>query len=179
MSLVAEYILARKYDKVFFVYNKFKSAIAYDTVVTEVPLGMRAPKAALGTRADCAGSVARAGVGRHSGLGQVRVRRYAFARCGSVAAVTAIAGEQPEVLANLYEFRTAVKCVARTVFACAGRTRDRSLFAMIVEGATSEQSARMAAMDNSSKNAGEMIEKLRLQYNRTRQVRCRALAPWA
>merc|ERR1712088_1173460 len=38
------------------------------------------------------------------------------------------------------------------------------------EGACSEQSARMTAMDNSSKNAGEMIEKLALTYNRTRQA---------
>merc|ERR1712039_1111197 len=38
------------------------------------------------------------------------------------------------------------------------------------EGACSEQSARMTAMDNSSKNAGEMIDKLALTYNRTRQA---------
>jgi len=38
------------------------------------------------------------------------------------------------------------------------------------EGACSEQSSRMTAMDNSSKNAGEMIEKLTLQFNRTRQA---------
>jgi hypothetical protein len=44
---------------------------------------------------------------------------------------------------------------------------------MTIEGATSEQSARMAAMDNSSKNAGEMIDKLRLKYNRTRQAKVR------
>jgi F-type H+-transporting ATPase subunit gamma len=37
------------------------------------------------------------------------------------------------------------------------------------EGACSEQSSRMTAMDNSSKNAGEMIDKLTLTYNRTRQ----------
>lgn len=37
------------------------------------------------------------------------------------------------------------------------------------EGATSEQSSRMTAMDNSSKNAGEMIDKMTLTYNRTRQ----------
>jgi F-type H+-transporting ATPase subunit gamma len=37
------------------------------------------------------------------------------------------------------------------------------------EGATSEQSSRMTAMDNSSKNAGEMIEKLTMKFNRTRQ----------
>jgi len=38
------------------------------------------------------------------------------------------------------------------------------------ENITSEQSARMSAMDNASKNAGEMIGKLTLYYNRTRQA---------
>merc|ERR1712008_119699 len=38
------------------------------------------------------------------------------------------------------------------------------------EGACSEQSSRMTAMDNSSKNAGEMIDKLTLFYNRSRQA---------
>ncbi|XP_062522587.1 ATP synthase subunit gamma, mitochondrial-like [Corticium candelabrum] len=38
------------------------------------------------------------------------------------------------------------------------------------ESATSEQSARMTAMDSASKNAGEMIEKLTLTFNRTRQA---------
>jgi len=38
------------------------------------------------------------------------------------------------------------------------------------EGATSEQSSRMTAMDNSSKNASEMIDKLRISFNRTRQA---------
>merc|ERR1712002_978499 len=38
------------------------------------------------------------------------------------------------------------------------------------EGACSEQSSRMTAMDNSSKNAGEMIDKLTITFNRTRQA---------
>merc|ERR1712156_1096522 len=38
------------------------------------------------------------------------------------------------------------------------------------EGACSEQSSRMTAMDNSSKNAGEMIDKLTIPFNRTRQA---------
>lgn len=37
------------------------------------------------------------------------------------------------------------------------------------ENACSEQSARMTAMESSSKNAGEMISKLQLAFNRTRQ----------
>lgn len=38
------------------------------------------------------------------------------------------------------------------------------------ESACSEQSSRMTSMDNASKNAGEMIDKLTLTFNRTRQA---------
>jgi len=44
------------------------------------------------------------------------------------------------------------------------------LYYAMKEGACSEQSARMTAMDNASKNAGEMIDKLTLTFNRTRQA---------
>jgi F-type H+-transporting ATPase subunit gamma len=44
------------------------------------------------------------------------------------------------------------------------------LFYTFKEGACAEQSSRMTAMDNASKNAGEMIDKLSLLFNRTRQA---------
>ncbi|ROT80030.1 mitochondrial ATP synthase gamma subunit precursor [Penaeus vannamei] len=44
------------------------------------------------------------------------------------------------------------------------------MFYTLKEGACSEQSSRMTAMDAASKNAGEMIDKLTLTYNRTRQA---------
>merc|ERR1739838_692791 len=44
------------------------------------------------------------------------------------------------------------------------------IYYCLKEGACSEQSSRMQSMDNSSKNAGEMIEKLTLKFNRTRQA---------
>ncbi|CAG0921897.1 unnamed protein product [Notodromas monacha] len=44
------------------------------------------------------------------------------------------------------------------------------LFYAMKEAACSEQSSRMSAMDNASKNAGEMIDKLTLTFNRTRQA---------
>lgn len=44
------------------------------------------------------------------------------------------------------------------------------LFYAQKEGACSEQSSRMTAMDNASKNAAEMIDKLTLTFNRTRQA---------
>ncbi|KGL91622.1 hypothetical protein N301_07947, partial [Charadrius vociferus] len=44
------------------------------------------------------------------------------------------------------------------------------LYYSLKESTTSEQSARMTAMDNASKNASEMIDKLTLTFNRTRQA---------
>merc|ERR1719482_2595467 len=40
------------------------------------------------------------------------------------------------------------------------------LYHSLMEAAASEQSARMAAMENATKNAGEMVDSLTLQYNR-------------
>lgn len=45
------------------------------------------------------------------------------------------------------------------------------LYGCIIDGAASEQSARMQAMENASKNAGEMVGKLTIRYNRARQAR--------
>ena len=59
-----------------------------------------------------------------------------------------------EALANIYEYGLAVE-----------------LYGCLLESATSEQSSRMSAMDNASKNAGEMVEKLTVQFNRARQAK--------
>lgn len=44
------------------------------------------------------------------------------------------------------------------------------ILSALLENGTSEQGARMSAMDNASKNAGEMIDKLSLIYNKARQA---------
>ncbi len=44
------------------------------------------------------------------------------------------------------------------------------VFTGLLENAASEQGARMTAMDNATRNAGEMIDKLTIQYNRSRQA---------
>jgi len=44
------------------------------------------------------------------------------------------------------------------------------IFKMLLESNAGEQGARMAAMDNATRNAGEMIDSLTLVYNRTRQA---------
>jgi F-type H+-transporting ATPase subunit gamma len=43
------------------------------------------------------------------------------------------------------------------------------VFTALLENGASEQGARMSAMDNATRNAGEMIDKLTIQYNRSRQ----------
>jgi len=58
-----------------------------------------------------------------------------------------------EVLANLREYALA-----------------NSLFWALAEGHACEQSARRNAMDNASKNAGDMINKYQILFNRTRQA---------
>ncbi|KAI5562375.1 hypothetical protein POPTR_015G057700v4 [Populus trichocarpa] len=58
-----------------------------------------------------------------------------------------------EILQNLAEFQ----------FSCV-------LFNAVMENACSEQGARMSAMDSSSRNAGDMLDRLTLTYNRTRQA---------
>tara|TARA_B100001741_G_scaffold119916_1_gene98921 strand:+ start:34 stop:912 length:879 start_codon:yes stop_codon:yes gene_type:complete len=44
------------------------------------------------------------------------------------------------------------------------------IYKAILESGAGEQGARMAAMDNATRNAGEMIDKLNLSYNRQRQA---------
>lgn len=63
-------------------------------------------------------------------------------------------GTKSEVLADLKEYM-----LASSIFSC------------LMENAASEQSSRMAAMENASKNAGELIDSLTLQYNKARQTR--------
>ena len=61
--------------------------------------------------------------------------------------------DRSELLGDLSEFSLAVNF--------------HSAFA---ENSCSEQASRVQAMENSSKNAGEMLDKLTLQFNRTRQA---------
>ena len=44
------------------------------------------------------------------------------------------------------------------------------IFAALLENGASEQGARMSAMDNATRNAGDMIDKLTIQFNRSRQA---------
>ena len=61
--------------------------------------------------------------------------------------------EEEEVLKNLVPQNLAIQ-----------------IFSGLLENAAGEQGARMTAMDNATRNAGEMIDSLTLKYNRTRQA---------
>jgi len=61
--------------------------------------------------------------------------------------------EKSSVLYDLYEYNLAI-----------------SIYNAMLENATSEQGARMNAMDSASRNASEMIDKLTLTYNKARQA---------
>ncbi|MFB2530899.1 F0F1 ATP synthase subunit gamma [Paracoccus sp. p4-l81] len=50
------------------------------------------------------------------------------------------------------------------------RSITTQVFAALLENAASEQGARMSAMDNATRNAGDMINRLTIQYNRSRQA---------
>ena len=53
---------------------------------------------------------------------------------------------------------------------CCRATSAVQVFRALLENAASEQGARMSAMDNATRNAGEMIRKQTITYNRTRQA---------
>ena len=44
------------------------------------------------------------------------------------------------------------------------------IFSALLENGASEQGARMSAMDNATRNAGDMIDNLTIEYNRSRQA---------
>ena len=50
------------------------------------------------------------------------------------------------------------------------RAMATQIFTALLENGASEQGARMSAMDNATRNAGDMIDKLTIEYNRSRQA---------
>ena len=72
---------------------------------------------------------------------------------GEATAIYEYEPEKEEILATLLPRNLAVQ-----------------IFRTLLESSASEQAARMTAMDNATRNAGDMIDKLSLLYNRSRQA---------
>jgi len=68
---------------------------------------------------------------------------------------------------SVYEFEPDEEAILKELLP---RNLAVQIYGALVENAASEQGARMTAMDNATRNAGDMIERLTLFYNRTRQA---------
>jgi len=67
----------------------------------------------------------------------------------------------------LYDYEPSEEAILADLLPKAVATQ---IFTALLENGASEQGARMSAMDNATRNAGEMINKLTIQYNRSRQA---------
>ncbi len=82
----------------------------------------------------------------------------------------ATAGSEPDAAAAagaVYEFEPSEEEILGELLP---KNLAIQIYTALLENAASEQGARMTAMDNATRNAGEMIDRLTLNYNRTRQA---------
>ncbi len=73
-------------------------------------------------------------------------------------------GEAPS---TLYDYEPSEEGILADLLPRALATQ---VFTALLENGASEQGARMSAMDNATRNAGDMINRLTIQYNRSRQA---------
>jgi len=77
------------------------------------------------------------------------------------------ADDEPAEQRAIYEFEPSEEGILAELLP---RNLAVQIYGVLVENAASEQGARMAAMDNATRNAGDMINRLTLSYNRQRQA---------
>lgn len=83
------------------------------------------------------------------------------------AAVPEVAADESEIGKAVYEFEPSEEAILDELLP---RNISIQIYRALLENAASEHGARMAAMDNATRNAGDMIDRLTLTYNRTRQA---------
>ncbi len=69
--------------------------------------------------------------------------------------------------ASVYDYEPDEKAILKDLLP---RNLCVQVFKALLENGASEQGARMSAMDNATRNAGDMIDKLSIKYNRSRQA---------
>ncbi|MCH2075804.1 MAG: F0F1 ATP synthase subunit gamma [Rhodobacteraceae bacterium] len=69
--------------------------------------------------------------------------------------------------ATLYDYEPSEEAILADLLPRGVATQ---IFAALLENGASEQGARMSAMDNATRNAGDMIDRLTIEYNRSRQA---------
>jgi len=83
------------------------------------------------------------------------------------ASVPEAANDDDAGVAGLYEYEPDEEGILAELLP---RNVATQVFSALLENTASEHGARMSAMDSATRNAGEMIDKLTLTYNRTRQA---------
>lgn len=76
-------------------------------------------------------------------------------------------GEDAAAASSSYDYEPGEEAILTELLP---RSVATQIFAALLENAASEQGARMTAMDNATRNAGDMIDKLTTEYNRSRQA---------
>ena len=75
--------------------------------------------------------------------------------------------ETPDLKGAIYDYEPEEEEILKALLP---RYAAVQIFRALLENVASEQAASMTAMDNATRNAGEMIDSLTLQYNRARQA---------
>ena len=74
---------------------------------------------------------------------------------------------EEKITDNFYEFEPDVNEILNDLLP---RNISTQIFKAFLENAASEQGSRMAAMDNATRNAGDLVDRLTINYNRSRQA---------
>ena len=75
--------------------------------------------------------------------------------------------EEAEADSTLYDYEPSEEAILSDLLPRGVATQ---IFSALLENGASEQGARMSAMDNATRNAGDMIDKLTIEFNRSRQA---------
>ncbi|WP_133485621.1 F0F1 ATP synthase subunit gamma [Aliiroseovarius marinus] len=75
--------------------------------------------------------------------------------------------EGAEEVSTVYDYEPSEEGILATLLPSGVATQ---IFTALLENGASEQGARMSAMDNATRNAGDMIDKLTIEFNRSRQA---------
>ncbi|WP_439635873.1 F0F1 ATP synthase subunit gamma [Oceanicaulis sp.] len=76
--------------------------------------------------------------------------------------------ERPDLKGAIYSYEPDEESILEVLLP---RYVDTVILSALLENAAGEMGAKMAAMDSATRNAGELIDKLNLQYNRSRQAK--------
>jgi len=75
--------------------------------------------------------------------------------------------EEKKISDNFYEFEPEENEILNDLLP---RNISTQIFKAFLENAASEQGSRMTAMDNATRNAGDLVDRLTINYNRSRQA---------